>query len=72
MRKINARSIDMSQFRVENKGNIGLLGRPSTSFSIFQFDASRRAFVQVGNGFAPGYSQTDRMCVKHWLGRQAA
>lgn len=69
MTKINARSIDMSNFRIENKGNINAYGSPSTSYALYQFDAGRNAFVFARNGLAPGYNASDRMCVKHFLTR---
>jgi hypothetical protein len=72
MRKIDARKIDMSNWMVSSKGNIGLMGHPSTSFQIYQYDAEGHCYMHVGSGFAPGYGQSDRMCVKHWLERQQA
>lgn len=67
MRKINARQIDMSNYRVENKGNINYCGSAVTSYALYQYDASRNAYVHTSNGFAPGYNASDRMCVKHFL-----
>lgn len=67
MTKINARQIDMSLFRVDNKHNINVCGSAVTSYALYQYDASRNAYVHTSNGFAPGYNAPDRMCVKHFL-----
>lgn len=70
MTKINARSIDMSNFRVENKSNINLHGHPATSYSIYEFSPSQNAFVHARNGYAPGYNASNRMCAKDFLAKR--
>lgn len=69
MSKINARQINMSKYRVENKGNVLHGATPVTSYSLYQFSESQNAFVHTYAGFAPRYDASDRMCVKHFLGR---
>ena len=61
----------MSNYRIQDKGNVFVGGKPATSYDVFIFDARQGGYVHEGNGFAPGHNRTDAQCWADWQRREA-
>ena len=57
-------------YRIQDKSNAHINGRPVTSYHVFTLDAHLRAYVHAGNGFAPGHDRTDAQCWADWKRRE--
>ena len=57
-------------YRIADKGNVFVGGKPATSYHVFTLDAQHCAYVHAGNGFAPGHNRTDAQCWADWQRRE--
>ena len=53
-------------YRIADKSNAHINGKPVTSYHVFTLNTSLRAYVHAGNGFAPGHDRTDKQCWADW------
>lgn len=60
----------MSNYRIEDKGNVYINGSPMTSYKVYTLDSECRGYVYRGNGFAPKHDRTDGQCWADWRYRE--
>jgi hypothetical protein len=66
IKRANKRGIIMDKYRVENKNNVNFAGK-KTSYKIFIYNESQRAYVYAGSGYAAGHNASDDDCIEDFL-----
>ena len=59
-------------YRIADKGNVHIGGKPATSYDVFVYDARQSGYVYAGNGLAPGHDRTDAQCWADWRRRETS